>query len=662
MRFDLSMSRSGLVLLGAGLVLIMGLVLLNLDRLLPTTGIAGLFGGEALPLTDGLILNYAYWPRLLTALLAGAALGLAGVIFQQVLQNPLAASETLGVSAGAHLALTLGLLLAPTLQSVHPELFAVAGAFTAWGLIALIARRHRGDPLTLILTGFVVSFALGAVSSLLMLLNQEYLTSLFIWGAGSLAQDDWSSVEFLVPRLAVCVLIVALLSRALLLLGFGDDAARGLGVSLKFARPLLLGVAVFLSASVVASVGVIAFISLAAPHMARLAGAERLSSRLIGAPVAGALLVLVIDQALQFATPGQTALLPTGAVTALIGAPIMIWLLSRLPTIALEGSGRIAFVTSAISARPVRSLAVAACVLVAVLAAALFVGRGPEGLTFGFDISAGALEWRLPRVIAAAAAGLGIGVAGTLVQRLFANQMASPEILGVGGGVAVGLIVSLLLSSTAGVGLQLLGAIGGALTVMAVLMLLGGQRGFQAERLLLIGIAMTALLDGVVMLFLALGDPRSSQVLAWMGGSTYRATMELALTVAAISIVSLAAVLPFSRWLDILPLGDEAARGLGLPIRAVRFTILIVSAIVTGAAALIIGPMSFVGLLAPHVANLAGLRRGRHQVVAAALIGSALVTFSDWVGRIIFAPTELPAGILAVFIGACTVAAFLFRR
>lgn len=640
MRSDSSISHTGFVLLGAGTVLIAALVLLNLDRLLPTTGLSGLFGGEALPLTDGLILNYAYWPRLLTALLAGAALGLAGVIFQQVLQNPLAASETLGVSAGAHLALTLGILLAPTLQSVHPEFFAVAGAFSAWGLIALIARRYRGDPLTLILTGFVVSFALGAVSSLLMLLNQEYLTSLFIWGAGSLAQDDWSSVGFLVPRLAACILIVALLSRAL----------------------LLLGVAVFLSASVVASVGVIAFISLAAPHLARLAGAERLSSRLFGAPIAGALLVLVIDQAIQLATPGQSALLPTGAVTALIGAPIMIWLLSRLPAVALEGSGRIAFVTSAVSARPIQALMVAAAVLAAVLAAALLVGRGPEGLTFGFDVGAGAMEWRLPRVVAAAAAGLGIGVAGTLVQRLFANQMASPEILGVGGGVAVGLIVSLLLSSTAGVGLQLLGAIGGALTVMALLMVLGGRRGFQAERLLLIGIAVTALLDGVVLLFLALGDPRSSQVLAWMGGSTYRATMELALTVALVSIASLAAVLPFSRWLDILPLGDEAARGLGLPIRAVRFTILIVSAIVTGAAALVIGPMSFVGLLAPHVANLAGLRRGRHQVIAAALIGSALVAFSDWVGRIIFAPTELPAGILAVFIGASTVAVFLFRR
>jgi len=166
MRSDSSISHTGFVLLGAGTVLVAALVLLNLDRLLPTTGLSGLFGGEALPLTDGLILNYAYWPRLLTALLAGAALGLAGVIFQQVLQNPLAASETLGVSAGAHLALTLGLLLAPTLQSVHPEFFAVAGAFSAWGLIALIARRYRGDPLTLILTGFVVSFALGAVSSL----------------------------------------------------------------------------------------------------------------------------------------------------------------------------------------------------------------------------------------------------------------------------------------------------------------------------------------------------------------------------------------------------------------------------------------------------------------------------------------------------------------
>ncbi|RWE31864.1 MAG: hypothetical protein EOS79_31520, partial [Mesorhizobium sp.] len=141
---------------GVYLLLVAGLIAHN---------IAAIQGSEAV---RALLLDYAYWPRLTVSLLAGAALGLAGVLMQQVLQNPIAAPETLGVNAGAHLALTIGLLASPALHAAHPELLVIAGAFAAWGLIAAVGWRGRADPTTLILAGFVVSFALGSISSLLM--------------------------------------------------------------------------------------------------------------------------------------------------------------------------------------------------------------------------------------------------------------------------------------------------------------------------------------------------------------------------------------------------------------------------------------------------------------------------------------------------------------
>jgi ABC-type Fe3+-siderophore transport system permease subunit len=627
-------------------------VAVNLRGLMPGTE----------PNASTLVLEYSYLPRLAMSLLCGAALGLASALLQQLLQNPLAAPDTLAVSAGAQLSLTIGILVFPVFHASHPEFLALAGAAGGWALIAAVAWRRRGDPITLILVGFIVSFALGSIASLLMLLHQEYLTSLLIWGAGSLAQDDWDGVLALGLRLAGCALLTALMVRPLLILGFGDQSARSLGVSLRFVRPLLLAMAIGLSASVVAFVGVIGFVGLAAPHLARVAGAERLASRLILAPLAGAWLLATVDQALQWSAGPQSSALPTGAITALLGAPLLILLLRRIPSLVLEGSPAITPQISRPRGDPGRVLVGIALTLVVALAAALLIGRTPIGFTLGLDLDSGAFEWRVPRVLAAGGAGLALGVAGCLVQRLFANPMASPEVLGIGGGVAVGLIVVLLASAEASSAAQFAGAIGGALIVSALILSLGGHRGFSPERLLLIGIAITALVNAMTLLFLAMGDPRIGQVLAWLGGSTYRVTLDFALVVVGLACLGLLAALPLSRWLDILPLGDDVTRGLGVPAPAVRMLVLVLAAVTTATAAIVVGPLSFVGLLAPHFASLAGLRRARVQLMGAAGAGASLVIFADWIGRVIFAPTELPAGILSVLIGCALVAAFLGLR
>ena len=225
----------------------------------------------------------------------------------------------------------------------------------------------------------------------------------------------------------------------------------------------------------------------------------------------------------------------------------------------------------------------------------------------------------------------------------------------------MGLIAVMLMSPAAGKPLQLAGATAGALAVMTTLLVLGGRRQFSAQRLLLMGIAVTALLDASTLTFLALGDPRSAQLLAFLSGSTYGADMQLGLAVALVAAAAFVVSLLLARWLDILPLGPAVAKGLGVPVGLARCVILLLASATTAAAAIVVGPMSFAGLLSPHIAALLGLRRAAAQLVGSAMIGALIVVVADWIGRTLFAPTELPAGIIASLIGAAFMVTALLR-
>lgn len=177
----------------------------------------------------------------------------------------------------------------------------------------------------------------------LKLLNHEYISSFFIWGAGSIIQQDWSVVTYLLPRLTICAVLVALLARPLIVLTLSDESANALDVSLRFLRLSTLFVAVLLTSFVTSAVGIIGFIGLASPHIARLAGARRLQERLFLSPLIGAGLLLLVDQAVQTISGailmvaadwvGRVVIfpfqLPAGLVAGLIWVPYLIWHLTR---------------------------------------------------------------------------------------------------------------------------------------------------------------------------------------------------------------------------------------------------------------------------------------------------------------------------------------------
>ncbi|WP_447527955.1 Fe(3+)-hydroxamate ABC transporter permease FhuB [Vreelandella sp. TE19] len=635
------------VLLGLPLLLLLALALAEQGGV--ANSVSGLFSPDFAS-AETLLLHFAWWPRFLMALLAGGALALAGVLMQQVLRNPLASPTTLGVASGANLGLMMATLLAPGLLAYGREWVALGGGAAAMALVFGLAWKRRLAPVVVVLAGLVVNLYLGALATALLLFNHETLAGLLIWSAGSLAQNGWEGVATLSLRLLLSGVAAVLLIRPLAVLELDDASAKSLGLSLKYLRLTGLGLAVFITASVVSVVGIVGFIGLAAPNIVRMAGARRLGSRMLYSVVLGAVLLATTDLLLQRFSGQLATLLPTGAITGALGAPLLLWLIPRLK-LQSDQPPQATGVTMLRHSAPGRRALWLLLLLAGAALLGLTVGQSGHGLNLVSPFDAAVMEWRAPRVMAAAASGLMLAVAGTLLQRLSANPMASPEVLGISGGCAIALILGIYWLPTPG-SAQLVG-VGtlGALATLALLVLLNKRSGFLPERLLLSGVAVSALFDAVRGVILAGGDPRGQQVIAWLAGSTYYVDIQSALLVGAAAAGLLLLALPFTRWLDILPLGAATARGLGIGLNRARLALLLLVAVLTACATLVVGPLSFIGLLAPHMARLAGFSRAWWHLLGAGLIGMLLMVLADFIGRQVMFPYDIPAGLVASLIG-----------
>ena len=639
--------RPGLCLL----VLTLGLACAELSRQLP-----GALWWQALfsPELDDArqaVVHFSWLPRLAICLLAGAALGLAGTLMQQVLRNPLASPTTLGVASGAQLALMMVTLLAPSWLLIGREWIAMAGGSLAMGLVFALAWRRQLNPVVIVFAGLVINLYLAAISMGLLLFFQEELKGLLVWGSGSLAQNSWSGVGYLLPRLLLAAMLAAVLVRPLAVLELDDASARSLGVSLKHLRFAGLGLAVFITACVVSVVGLIGFIGLAAPAMVRLLGVRKLAQRLLWAPILGALLLAATDLLLQTLSRFWPVLIPTGAMTALLGAPLLLWLIPRL---GIKQSSPKANSSLQLARHPAPTRLVGLMVLglAAAVIASLLFGQGMGGWGWPSWLRWQAqLEWRLPRTLAAGAAGVLLALAGTLLQRVSNNPMASPELLGVSGGTFMGVIAAALLLPALPLPMMLLGGLVGAFACLLLLVLINRRNGFQPERILLSGIAITALFEPLQAIALANGDLRVQQLLSWMSGSTYYVTQPVALALVVLALLMLAACLLVSRWLDLMPMGPAVATALGIHLGRAQLTILLLVAVLTASATMVIGPLSFAGLLAPHLARLMGLVRARWHLLGAAGCGALLMVSADWIGQQILFPQEVPVGLVSTLLG-----------
>ncbi len=267
--------------------------------------------------------------RALLAALSGAGLAAAGAAFQGIFRNTLADPFVIGASGGAALGATLAIVTgAKGWPAIPIPVAAFAGSLVAVMIVYAVAQASGGDTATaLLLAGAALSTLLSALVSLLMLFNGGQLVEIFAWLLGGFSGRSWAHLATSGTPLLLGIGAIWLLARPLDALASGEETARSLGLPLGRARGAIVAAASLATAAAVAAGGIIGFVGLIAPHIARpLCGASH--ARLIPASaLIGALLLLVADSvARSLIAPIE---LPVGIVTALIGGPFFLWLLSR---------------------------------------------------------------------------------------------------------------------------------------------------------------------------------------------------------------------------------------------------------------------------------------------------------------------------------------------
>lgn len=640
-----------MVLLGIG----MALSAVNLGRSGVTAWSFSLLTPDLTDLAEVRVF-YGLLPRIASALCAGWLLGVSAVLLRQTLRNPLAEAGTLGVFAASRASIAASLIWLPGLAA---GLFlpALAGAGLAAGLILLLSVRSKLEPLRLILNGLVLSLCLDAFTSLLILVHFEEIGELLIWQSGSLVQDNWSGVRLLALAVLATGAGAVLIRRPLALLELGDDAMRALGLSPARLRLAALILALVPAALVCAELGILGFVGLAGSALAELSGVRRAGMSLIAAPLLSAGLLLVTDQTVLLAS--AIIDIPAGIVTAILGAPLLIVLLGRLPPAPPRYPTAVPIARR--KAGPV--LMLAALALVLAMAAGLSLGRLPDGwfLATGNEWRE-LLPWRWPRLAAAGAAGAMLALAGSLMQRLTGNALASPELIGASSGAALVMIPAVLLLPPMGRSEAMLLASLGALAMMGLCLRIAGRSGFAPEQLLLTGVAVSALAGSVLSVAVVFGDPRLARLLGWLSGSTYAVRPSdagVAIAVLGGTILTLPAL---RRWLVLLPLGRATASATGVAVGRARLVLVLLTAVLTATATLIVGPVSFVGLLAPHLARRAGLATPLAEIAGAMMGGATLLMLADLLARTIAFPWDAPAGLVVTVIGALGYAMMIGRR
>ena len=579
--------------------------------------------------------QYLLLPRTLMALICGAALGAAGVLIQRSTRNAFASPATLGVNAGALLAIVVGTIAAPAFTESWPVVVAFSGAVLTTIVVFKLASSINSSPVNLVLVGMAITLSIGALSAGLLMFWENRLDGLYVWGAGNLTQHDFTGVNNSWPLIALLTVLALPLGRKLDLIELGDQQAGSLGVNVKRTVTLSLLIALLLSATVVSQAGMISFIGLIAPHIASGLGYRKTWSRILAASAVGSLLLLSADIAARLIpllmSDGHYSI-PAGAMTTVVGAPFMIYLLSKRSTTGnFSATAPRETGIRALFDIPPKMFLTAITIL---LAFSVYGSLGNEWF-----------ELRWPRVLAAAAAGAALGVSGLVLQSLMRNPLASPDVSGLTTTgvlfVVVGLVLFPGLDRTEMVFLSLAGS------GFALFLLLSLSRitGFQPQLFALAGLCLSAMAATLVNIALVLGSNQASEVLLWLSGSTYAVSEHLVLILTLTLLITLPWLFGLWRKLDIMQFGEFWPSLLGIRITPVLFTLLLLVALLSSVSVATVGGISFVGLMAPHICRIFGLSSHRHLVPASAIAGALLLVLGDWLSRSIMAPFELPAGL-----------------
>lgn len=606
-----------------------------------------------------IVIQLQILPTMLVAMLSGGLLGVVSVLLQQLVKNTLASDTTLAVGTGSQLALLLVTVFVPSFGLYGSFWVAFVGALASMGLVFAMSAKSRMNPVVLILGGLVVNILLASLSALLMLFFSEMAMGVMVWGSGNLTQTSWQTSQFLLGVSAVLPVVLWFLIKPLTLMSLDDRQAKSLGVPVMVVRLAVV------TASVVSRVGMLSFVGLASASVVNVLAIRHVGWRLVAGFGFGAVLLWLtsnlVTLLVKWLEPTIKLNLPVGAFTGILGAGLIIWLVIRQSKQQMIHEENSAFLTVKRKEKGVGFWLISVVMLLALGGLALCVAPNAMG-NFTLQSDFHVIEqFRLPRTLSAMATGIMLATAGVLLQNLTRNPMASPEVMGISSGSALGVVLAFvfmpLLLKVLGLDngldsdsnaeilvLLVAGLMGAGLVLVMILWL---ARKLSPSYLLLVGVAISALMTGVLTVVKISGDPRLQSMLNWLSGSTYHANPSSAWWLVAVAVILFGFSFLTLKPLRVISLNESVARSLGVSIKRTEIGILTLVALLSTASTLAVGPLSFVGLMMPHLAVTLGAVRLPQQLALSAILGAGLMLVADWLGRYAIFPYEIPAGTIA---------------
>lgn len=629
-------------------ILLLSFISLQSDNSLSLSHQLYLLGNfnTATPFSDVFFLH-AQLPRLAMTIVIGGLFGVVGSLMQQLTQNNLTSPLTLGTSAGAWLALVVVNIWFVDWVADYSALAATLGALFAFALVIMIAGIRNMTGLPLVVSGMVVNILLGAIATALVTLNSQFAQNIFMWGAGDLAQDGWDKFIWLLPRITPVLLVFIFAPRILTLLRLGHDGASARGLSVLPAFTFFIILSTWLTSVSITAVGVISFIGLLAPNIVRTLGARTASEELIASGLMGMGLLLMTDTLSILMGQWLNTVIPSGVTAAAIGAPALIWFSRK--KMRAQDQLSISIVSSVRNLSRYSLIGIIALLILG-CSLSIFIHINDSQWLWEYP---SIYQWalRFPRLLTALFAGVALAIAGVILQRLIYNPLASPDILGVSSGATFALVFSsLILGSTLQTS-QWEVALLGSFFVMVILLVLGKKHQYAPASLILTGIALTASLEAFIQFFLAKGSLSSYKILLWLSGSTYRVSHDQAIYFTLAITLITGVVLLLTRWLALISIGRSFALARGLHTERASIILLVIVSLLCALVTSTVGPIAFIGLVAPHMAVLMGAQKIKSQLILSALIGATLMVWADWLGQIFIYPAQIAAGTLVAILG-----------
>lgn len=267
---------------------------------------------------------------------------------------------------------------------------------------------------------------------------------------------------------------------------------------------------------------------------------------------------------------------------------------------------------------------------------------------------------RMPRTIVGALVGVNLSLSGAILQAIMRNPLADPHIIGISSGAGLAGVVIMILFPALEYLITPVAFVGAMLAAICIY-ILAWKNGIKPVRIILAGVAVSAFLSAGISGLMIFYSDRVHGALMWMVGGLAARSWPHVSIILPYAIIGLVLALASASYLNILQLGDEMARGLGVNVEVTRIIMTAIAALLAASAVSVVGLLGFVGLVVPHAARLLIGSDYRFLLPAAALLGVAIVTLSDTFARVIFAPIELPVGIIMAFLGA-PFFLFLLRR